>query len=304
MMNRFLNYVAFGKKLALGFAFVLLTAASSQAGLVTFAAFGQDPAAITPTRDAFRAAVGGGTVAGANGSFGGLRREINWDAVPDALADPHLLPADFFNTTSPRGLVYSTPGTGFLVSANAGGSTPPLFGFPNDLQTFSPQRLFTAVNSNITDVTFFVPGTSIAATTTAFGVIFVDAEIAGETNIQFFDSNNNLIYSHDALISFNQNLSFLGAVADAGEEISRVRITSGANTLVSNGVLGNPTSDFVVMDDFLFAEPKAVVPEPSTLAMSSILVGIFATGWLRKRLKQTAILEVGRFMGVESRVDQ
>ena len=60
----------------------------------------------------------------------------------------------------------------------------------------------------------------------------------------------------NALISFNQNLSFLGAVADAGETISRVRITSGANTLVSNGVLGNPTSDFVVMDDFLFAEVR------------------------------------------------
>ncbi len=169
-----------------------------------------------------------------------------------------------------------------------------MFGFPNDLQTFSPQRLFTAVNSNITDVTFFVPGTSIAATTSAFGVIFVDAEIAGETNIQFFDSNNYLIYSHDALISFNQNLSFLGAVANDGETISRVRITSGANTLVSNGVLGNPTSDFVVMDDFLFAEPRAVVPEPSTFVLSSIVVGMIATGWVRKRLKKTAILEHGR----------
>jgi hypothetical protein len=286
MMN-LLNRVVPGRQVALGLAVVLLTAASSHAGLVTFAAFGADSAAITPTRDAFRAAVGGGTVAGANGSFGGLRREINWDAVPDAKADPNPLPADFFNTTSPRGLVYSTPGTGFLVSANAGGSTPPLFGFPNDLQTFSPQRLFTAVNSNITDVTFFVPGTSIAATTSAFGVIFVDAEIAGETNIQFFDSNNTLIYSHDALISGNQNLSFLGAVADAGETISRVRITSGANTLVSNGVLGNPTSDFVVMDDFLFAEPRAAVPEPSTFVLSSILFSMCGMIWASKQLKRS-----------------
>jgi len=290
-MNRFLRRIAFGSEIVLGSAFVLMTATSSQAGFTTFASFGQDPAAITPTRDAFRAAIGGGTAAGANGSFGGVRREINWDAVPDAKADPNFLPADFFNTTSPRGLVYTTPGTGFLVSANAGGSPPPLFGFPNDLQTFSPQRLFTAVNSNITDVNFFVPGTSIAATTNAFGLIFVDAEIEGETNIQFFDASNNLIYSHDALISFNQNLSFLGAIADAGEEISRVRITSGANTLVSNGVLGNPTSDFVVMDDFIFAEPRALVPEPSTLVMSSILFVIFGTWLARKRIKYGTILE-------------
>jgi len=287
-MSRLFNCAILGCQFLVGITSVVLTAGTSQAGFTTFASFGQDPAAITPTRDAFRTAIGGGTVAGANGSFGGLRREINWDAVPDALADPHLLPVDFFNTTSPRGLVYSTPGTGFLVSANAGQSTPPLFGFPNDLQTFSPQRLFTAVNSNITDVTFFVPGTSIAATTNAFGVIFVDAEIEGETNIQFFDSSNNLIYSHDALISFNQNLSFLGAIADAGEEISRVRITSGANTLASNGVLGNPTSDFVVMDDFLFAEPRALVPEPSAMVLWSIALGLFGIGRARKRIRKAS----------------
>src|SRR3954447_19059738 len=153
---------------------ILAFAANSRAAFITFEAAGVDPASITPTRDAFRAAVGGGMVAGANGDFGGLRREINWDGVPDLFSDPNLLPANFFNVNSPRGAVFSTPGTGFLVSANAGLATPPLFGFPNDFQTFSPQKLFTAVNSNTTDINFFVPGTSIAATTSAFGVIFND----------------------------------------------------------------------------------------------------------------------------------
>jgi hypothetical protein len=161
--SRLSDRVALGRQIVLGFAFVVLSAASSQAGFVTFESAGANAAAITPTRDAFRTAVGGGTVAGANGSFGGVRREINWDGVPDAKADPNPLPANFFNSTSPRGLEYSTPGTGFLVSANAGLATPPLFGFPNDFATFSPQRLFTAVNSNIVDNLFFVPGTSIAA---------------------------------------------------------------------------------------------------------------------------------------------
>ena len=60
------------------------------------------------------------TVAGPNGLFGGVRREINWDAVPDAFSAPNNLPANFFNVNSPRGAVFSTGGTGFQLSANAG----------------------------------------------------------------------------------------------------------------------------------------------------------------------------------------
>ncbi len=96
----------------------LLLAPAASATLVIYEAAGANPAAITGTRDAFRDAVGGGNAAGANGSFGGLRREINWDGVPNGFADPNLLPANFFNANSPRGAVFSTPGTGFLVSAN------------------------------------------------------------------------------------------------------------------------------------------------------------------------------------------
>jgi hypothetical protein len=243
-------------------------ASVASAGFIAFEAAGVDAAAISPTVDAFRTAVGGGSVAGPNGSFGGVRREINWDGVPDALADPNLLPADFFNVNSPRGVLFSTPGTGFLVSADAGESTPPLFGFPNDLQAFSVQRLFTAVNSNVVDVLFFTPGTNHAATTSAFGLIFVDVEVANGTRLDFFDATNTLLFSRSALVAGNQGLSFLGALADAGEEISRVRITSGTNSIVSNGVMGNPFDDLVVMDDFIYAQPSvATVPEPATLAL-------------------------------------
>jgi hypothetical protein len=263
----------------------LLFSSTALPNFTVFEAAGADPAAITPTRDAFRAAVGGGSVAGANGSFGGLRREINWDGVAATLSDPTALPADFFNVNSPRGVVFSTPGTGFLVSANAGASVPPLFGFPNDFQTFSAQKLFTAVNSNITDVRFFIPGTSTVATTSAFGLIFVDVEAAGSTRVQFFDPSNNLIFSRDALVGGNQGLSFLGAVANSGETIGRVRITSGLNTIVSNGVLGNPNDDFVVMDDFLYAEPLVVaaVPEPQSYAL--LLAGLALMGSVARRRK-------------------
>ncbi len=252
---------------------------STHAAITIFEATGGNPAAITPTRDAFRLAIGGGDVAGANGSFGGVRREINWDGVPDAFSDANLLPANFFNVNSPRGAVFSTPGTGFLVSSSTF-AVPSLFGFPNDFQTFSPQRLFTAVNSNITDISFFVPGTTTPATTSAFGVIFTDVEVSGLTKLEFFNSANDLIFTRNALTTAgNQGLAFLGGVASAGEQFSRVRITSGANTIVSNGVLGNPNDDVVAMDDFIFAEPRASsVPEsgPGAALFALVVMGLAA----------------------------
>lgn len=242
---------------------LLSPAAWAATVLTTFEAAGADAAAITPTRDAFRAAVGGGNVAGANGSFGGLRREINWDGVPAGSSDPNALAANFFNVNSPRGVVFSTPGTGLLVSANAGGVTPALFGFASDFQAFSAQKLFTPVNSNVTDVRFFMPGTTQAASTTAFGLIFVDVEVGGLSRVDFYDGSDALIYTHDALVAGNQGLSFVGATVTGGS-IARVRITSGLNTIVANGQLGNPFDDVVVMDDFFFAEPLLAVPEPAT----------------------------------------
>ncbi len=257
----------------------------AHAGFSVFDSAGANAAAITPTRDDFRAAVGGGTTAAANGDFGGLRREINWDGVPDLRSDPNTLPANFFNVNSPRGVVFSSPdvGAGFLVSANAGQAAATLFGFPGDLQTFSAQRLFATTNSRVTDIQFFVPGTNTAASTSAFAAIFVDVEDNNAlvfTTMEFFDQNNASIFSRNVTVAGNQGLSFLGGVANSGERISRVRITTPDNFLLSNGFRANESTDFVVMDDFLYATPAAV-PEPEIWAM--VLLGLGVVGWRSRR---------------------
>src|SRR5207302_6558111 len=82
-------------------------------------ATGANAAAIQSTVDSFRTSLG--TLnANTAGSVGSGRREINWDGVPDNKAAPNALPADFFNTTSPRGAVFATAGSGFEVSGNSG----------------------------------------------------------------------------------------------------------------------------------------------------------------------------------------
>jgi hypothetical protein len=105
---------------AFGFAVFPVGSASVAQALTVeiFGASGPDAAAITPSLNLFRTELGmlNPNVAG---SFGTGRREINWDAVPPNFSAPNLLPNDFFNVNSPRGTVFSTPGTGVAVSANA-----------------------------------------------------------------------------------------------------------------------------------------------------------------------------------------
>ena len=249
---------------------------------VVFSASGPNAAAVQATVDAFRAQLGGGSVAGANGSFGGVRREINWDGVPDNLSAPNNMPANFFNSNSPRGAVFSTPGTGFQVSGNAG-VAPVRFDninptYSSVFQTFSPQRLFTAVGSNILDVNFFVAGTNTPASVSGFGSIFTDVDL-NLTTIEFFNTSGDSLGVFTAPTA-NNGLSFLGVFFNAGERIGRVRITNGNVALGPNDV--PPNADVVVMDDFIYSEPAAV-PEPATLIL--LITGMSAAAASCKRRK-------------------
>ncbi len=270
---------------------VLLLSAlgSSHAVPVVTSANGSNPAGIQAAVDAYRASLGA-LNPNVAGSVGAGRREINWDGVPDALSAPNNLPANFFNANSPRGAVFATPGSGFQVSGNAA-VAPVRFGnlnatYPEVFQTFSAQRLFSALGSNITDINFFVPGSTVAATVRGFGAVFTDVDLANSTSLQFFDQNNALLDTLLVPAGPNGGLSFLGALY-TGQSIGRVRITSG------NAALGGVESgnDLVVMDDFIYAEPLALsapIPEPETAALLLAGLGIVGLASRRAKRRQTA----------------
>jgi len=245
-------------------ALALSTISGGAIGQVVFSGSGATPAGIQATVDSFRAALG--TLnPNTPGSVGSGRREINWDGVPDAFSAPNNLAADFFNVNSPRGVVFSTPGTGFQVSATAASGTPVRFGninltYPTTFQTFSPQRLFTALGSNIVDVTFFVPGSATPALSRGFGAVFTDVDAVNITSITLFDSNNNSLGQFFVPAGVSGGLSFLGIVEPTAN-IARVRLTSGNTALGPND--NGTTIEIVVMDDFIYGEPVSAVAPPT-----------------------------------------
>ena len=224
-----------------------------------FEASGATPADILTAVNLFKTAVslGGGNNLIAAGPIPNGRREINWDAVPDAASAPNLFPANFFFNT--RGALFFTPGTGFQVSADSSNptNTPVRFGnihpvYPALFSTFSPQRLFTALDSNITETLFFIPNdTTQSATVKGFGAVFTDVNTDHSTKIEYFDVNGNLLFSQNVLPGPTNrgSLSFLG-VGFETDSVFLVRITSG------DRILRTPNRDVVVMDDFIYGEPQ------------------------------------------------
>jgi hypothetical protein len=199
---------------------------------------------------------------GAPGGDPGGRREINWDGVPDRLASPNGYPATFFNAkVAPRarGAVLRTPGRGLRVSADADNpaGAAPRFGdinpaYTSAFRTFSAERLFSPVGSNIVNMTFRVPGTDRRAVVRGFGAVYTGIDRRENTAFTFFDIDGRSLGTYSAPVG-RRTLSFLGVAFDE-PVVARVRIAYGNRAL---GPDEGPRVDVAVMDDFIYGEPVA-----------------------------------------------
>lgn len=204
----------------------------------------------------FQAVLGGAS----NGSSGPQTdgfRTITWDAVPNSLASPNLLPANYFNSDGhTRGVMLITPGSGVAVSqgitgpnANFGDIDP---SYATNFQAFSPARLFAPIDSNIVQVYFYAAGTNLAAGTRGFGAIFNDVEAGGYTSLRLFDLNGADLGTWYLPGGANAESQFLGiAFAPSDPPIGHAVITLGTYKLGGAETL----ADLVVMDDFVYGEP-------------------------------------------------
>ena len=210
----------------------------------------------------YRAALGGPDNGGTPGTILPGYREINWDAVPDEFAAPNFLPGDFFNGTSEplaRGAVLETPGTGVQVSADSDNSSQAAVRFGNinptysdRFKTFSAERLFSPIGSNVVNLTFRVPGTDVPAVVTGFGAVYTDVN-KQKTSFKFFDKEGRLLGKFKVPQS-SDGLSFLGVLFDS-PVVARVRIQYGTSRL---GPDDSAKKDVAVMDNFIFGEPIAI----------------------------------------------
>lgn len=264
---------------------------------------GATPEELKPTVDAYKQELGGQDNGGEPGSKPTGYRTIVWDGVPDDLAAPNDYPADFFNApTAPRarGAILKTPGTSLQVSAKAGNptNTPPRFGninpsYPDIFKTYSAERLFSPLGSNIVDLEFFVPGTNIPAVVRGYGAVYTDVD-TDHTAFEYFDAKGNSLGVFGTPIS-NNGLSFLGVVYDE-PIIHRVRIEYGT---VSLGPDDSAANDVAVMDDFIYGEPQAIagaaVPTPSATETITATGTISPTGTVSPTgtITQTGFVQLG-----------
>jgi hypothetical protein len=262
-------------------AVLLIMPAAAGADSILFSGAGANAAAIQGTVDTFRTAIGGVDNGNVAGGLATGRREINWDGGGAAApVNTNMAKDTFLNN---RGALFGPDTTIFSISGN-GNPQNPRFGninptYQTSFQTFSSPRLFSPTNSIVTEQLFFIPGTgtTFPTTTTAFGAVFTDVDLANTTSIEYFNANGGSLGKFFAPTA-NNGLSFLGVQFTDGELISKIQITTG-NTIL--GPNDGGSVDVVVMDDFIYSEPSAI-PEPATWLLLG--TGVAALWWGKRRL--------------------
>lgn len=241
-----------------------------------FQAAGPSTTSIQSSVDQFRATVGAPNNGNGPSAVTG-RREINWDGGSTTNETTAVTGNPFSGFLITRGALFTTPdGTGF-VQAPAGTDVAPgglagLFGNPTyktSFRAFSASRLFSAIGGKVTEVNFFVPGGgNVPATVSGFGAVFTDVDQPNgsgpaqkrgnrkdSTLVEYYGANGELLFSSFVPASPGDGgFSFFGVVfPDA--RIARVRITSGD---VAPGPDDSVKQDVVMMDDFIYGEPRPV----------------------------------------------
>ena len=244
--------------------------------VAVFQAAGPNTSSIQSSVDQYRATVGAPNNGNGPSAVTG-RREINWDGGSTTNETTAVAGNPFSGFLVTRGALFTTPdGTGF-VQAPAGTDVAPgglagLFGNPTyktSFRAFSASRLFSAIGGKVTEVNFFVPGGgNVPATVSGFGAVFTDVDQPNgsgpaqkrgnrhaSTLIEYYGANGELLFSSFVPASPGDGgFSFFGVVfPDA--RIARVRITSGE---VAPGPDDSAKQDVVMMDDFIYGEPRPV----------------------------------------------
>lgn len=251
------------------------SAAATDANFVApsvFQAAGTSVNSIQSSVTEYRAALGGQNNNNDPSHTDG-RREINWDGGSPANQTTAITPNPFAGFLTSRGALFTTPdGVGFVQAPPSGLASASVFNNPSYatiFTAFSLSRLFSPIGSNVTDVDFFVPGGgNTPATTRGFAAVFTDVDQPdgsgpGEkrgnrkssTLIEYFGTQGELLFSSFVPASpGDRSLSFFGVVfPDA--RIAHVRITSGN---VAPGPDDTGKADVVMMDDFIYGEPRAI----------------------------------------------
>lgn len=242
-----------------GFVMIILTSCSkgevkNQPPPTVFSAAGD----ITGALNEFRAALGNlNTLPGATSG----RREINWDGVPDALVGK-ALDNNFFNATEPgapvgrqRGLVYGSNSGEFQVSSTNFANVDP--SASAEFSTFSGDKTFANVNTNLWPATFQVPGQTTPAFTKGVGIVFSDVDLSNSTSLEFFEGEKSLgkffVAPHNATSSF----SFLGVYFPGNERVTKIEVKH--DGILADGqkdISAGGPNDLVILDDFIYGEPK------------------------------------------------